>query len=120
MPSSLPTFTSHIARTRGGIGQISDDRTANRLEEMGCTVGETTLPGELRPYSKRLGKGQSWDFFVVMDTCAHCGEEHALNIVSLCGTCAREQLLGTPAKDPVQHHVARHMANFRRGLRLGR
>ena len=120
MRSNLPTFTSHITRTRGGVGQISDDRTANRLEEMGCTVGETTLPGELRSYSKRLGQGQHWDFFVVMDTCAHCGEEHALNIVSLCGTCARQQLLGEPKQDGIRIRVQHEMANFKRAVRLGR
>ena len=120
MRSTLPTFTSKLTRTRGGVGQVSDDRDNNRLEEMGCTVGETMLPGELRAYSKRLGAGQHWDFFSVVDICACCGEEKSLNIVSLCGPCARTELLGTPAADPVKHHVSRHMANFRRGIRLGR
>lgn len=119
MRSTLPTFTSAVARKRGGIGHVSDDRTANRLEEMGCSIGEVQLPGELRPYSKRLGKGQEWDFFAVVDTCACCGEEHSLNIVSLCGTCASNEVLGPQVKDTVRHHVARHMANFRRGIRLG-
>ena len=112
------TFTSSLSRTRGGIGFSSDDRTSSRLEEMGCTVGETTLPGELRPYSKRLGKGQTWDFFRVEDVCACCGQEKPVNIVMLCGDCAREELRKAEPEQKIQHHVQRHVANFRRYLNL--
>jgi len=120
MRTTLPTFTSSIQRTRGGVGQYSDDRTSNRLEEMGCTVGETTIPGELRAYSKKLGKGQSFDFFAVVDVCAKCGEEHSLNIVSLCGGCAREEMqMDHDHEDAkVRSHVSRHVKNFRRALHL--
>lgn len=104
-------FTSHLSRTRGGIGFNSDPRVLNRLEEMGCTVGETTLPGELRPWSKRLGKGQSWDFFSVVEPCACCGEMKPVNIVMLCGQCATENLRGDgPSEEPrIAHQVARHV-----------
>lgn len=89
--STLPTFTSHTTRTRGGAGFYSDSRTNSRLEEMGCTEGETLLPGELRSYSKHAGDGQRFDFFSVVECCAKCRKESAVNIVSLCGDCAREE-----------------------------
>lgn len=95
MKSNLPTFTSHAQRTRGGVGFYSDTRSNSRLEEMGCTVSTEVelLPGELRKYSKRTGQGQRFDFFEVRGACAKCKKIHALNIVSLCGTCARDEVL---------------------------
>ena len=92
MRSTLPTFTSHTQRTRGGVGFYSDTRTNSRLEEMGCTVSSEgeLLPGELRRYSKRGGQGQRFDFFEVRGFCAHCKKESVLNIVSLCGECSHK------------------------------
>ena len=114
------SYISPLSRTRGGIGFNSDDRTSSRLEEMGCTVGETTLPGELRPYSKRLGKGQVFDFYQVIEPCACCGEEHPVNVVMLCAKCARETIReATPSQsESIRHHVERHVANFRRSMNL--
>lgn len=88
-------FTSDIRRTRGGIGFDVDHRDNNRLEEMGCTVGEVTPLSErsgLRMTDKRFGDGQHWDFFRVDGECAHCGREASLNIVSLCSECARAEM----------------------------
>lgn len=116
-------FVSKLNRTRGGVGFNSDDRDNNRLEEMGCTVGEVTLPGDLRPYSKKLGKGQTWDFFNVIETCACCGKEASVNIVTLCGDCARNELTNTNHAEVAHQdrHIARHVADARRrihGVRL--
>lgn len=111
-------FTSHLARTRGGIGFYADDRDNNRLEEMGCTVGEEReriLPGEMRRWNKLLGQGQRIDFCSIVDVCACCGQEASLNIVSLCGECAREEVhrvSEVAAQERwVRHHVARHKAD---------
>ena len=92
MRSTLPTFTSHTQRTRGGVGFYSDPRTNSRLEEMGCTVSSEgeLLPGELRRYSKRGGQGQRFDFFEARGFCARCKKESVLNIVSLCGECSQK------------------------------
>ena len=92
MRSTLPTFTSHTQRTRGGVGFYSDTRTNSRLEEMGCTVSSEgeLLPGELRRYSKRGGQGQRFDFFEVRGFCTHCKKESVLNIVSICGECSQK------------------------------
>lgn len=112
------TFTSHTTRTRGGVGFYSDDRDNNRLEEMGCAIPDETapLPGELRKYSKKLGKGQSWDFFAVRGTCAHCrggepteAEPYAeglpLNIIGLCPDCARLQAKDTFTQEQYKEMV---------------
>lgn len=92
--NTLPTFVSHTTRTRGGVGFYADPRDNNRLEEMGCAVPDTEaqLPGELRRYSKRLGRGQVWDLgrLAVRELCRECGEEHITNIVGLCPECARK------------------------------
>jgi hypothetical protein len=87
-------FTSDIQRTKGGVGWNTDPRDNNRLEEMGCTVGEVTPLSErsgLRLTAKRFGDGQMWDFFSVEGTCAACEREASLNIVNLCAECAREE-----------------------------
>lgn len=121
--STLPTFTSHTTRTRGGVGFYADHRDNNRLEEMGCAIPDTEapLPGELRRWSARAGKGQVWDLgrLAVRELCRHCGEEHLTNIVGLCPECARNvanevqlevapQELGDPAFDAI-------VARFRAG-----
>lgn len=95
MKSKLPTFTSHTQRTRGGVGFYSDARSNSRLEEMGCAVSMDVelMPGELRKYNKRSGQGQKFDFFEVKGSCAKCKKINALNIVCLCGSCAREEAL---------------------------
>lgn len=92
MRSTLPTFTSHTQRTRGGVGFYSDTRTNSRLEEMGCTVSSEgeLLPGELRRYSKRGGQGQRFDFFEISGFCARCKKESVLDFFSLCGECSQK------------------------------
>lgn len=113
-------FTSHTTRTRGGVGFYSDDRDNNRLEEMGCTVGEEReriLPGEMRRWNKLLGQGQRIDFCSITEPCACCGQERPVNIVSLCSECAREEVhhvSEVAAQEQwVAHHVARHQAEAR-------
>lgn len=90
--STLPTFVSHNTRTRGGVGFYADPRDNNRLEEMGCAIPDTDtpLPGELRRFSKRFGRGQVWDLgrLAVRELCRECGEEALTNIVGLCPACA--------------------------------
>ena len=95
--SNLPTYTSHTTRTRGGVGFYADDRNNDRMEEMGCiapTHGEVPLPGELRRWSVREGKGQRWDLgrLAVQETCRCCGEEEMMtNIIRICAECTRNQ-----------------------------
>lgn len=106
--SNLPVFTSHATRTRGGVGFYADDRDNNRLEEMGCvapTHGEVLLPGELRRWSVREGKGQRWDLgrLAVKEICRCCGEEEQMtNIIGICATCQRQEVLGQEIVQPEQ------------------
>lgn len=105
--SKLPTFTSRTQRLVGGVGFYSDDRDNNRLEEMGCTApahGETPLPGELRRWSVRAGKGQVWDLgrLAVVELCHHCGEEAMTNVVNLCAKCSSTVEHGMELVQPEQ------------------
>ena len=95
-------FISRDQRTVGGIGFTTDNRTHY----------------EDTPDPFRLRKGQHLDFFEVDETCAHCGQVAALNIVSLCGTCAQTVTLGDRRNhgaigDPALQVIARL---HRRGL----
>ena len=92
MRSTLPTFTSHTQRTRGGVGFYSDTRTNSSLEQMGCAVSSEgeLLPGELRKYSKRRGQGQRFDFFEISGFCARCKKESFLDFFSLCDKCSQK------------------------------
>lgn len=116
-------FVSKLNRTRGGVGFTSDDRDNNRLEEMGCIVGETTPNGELRTFSKSYGAGQSWSFDNMIDTCACCGKEASVNIVTLCDDCNWKELTHPDHAEVAkqERQVARHIADARRrihGVRL--
>lgn len=114
--SNLPTFTSHTTRTRGGVGFYADDRKNDRLEEMGCapTHGEVPLPGELRRWSVREGKGQRWDLgrLAVKEICRCCGEEDQMtNIIGICAECQRNQG-ATFGKDEPEDFEAAKIANI--------
>lgn len=47
-------------------------------------------PDEMRAWSRHLGQGQRLDIFKVETDCNACGaQEVPVNVVGLCGTCAR-------------------------------